>query len=88
MALVSAVTAVAGPIAFIALAAPQLTRRLASAASIPLATTGVVGGALLLAADIVAQHAIPLTVPVGVVTVVMGGAYLVCLLLHESRRRR
>jgi iron complex transport system permease protein len=88
VALVSAVTAVAGPIAFIALAAPQVTRRLARSASIPLGTTGVVGGALLLAADLVSQHVVPFTVPVGVVTVVMGGAYLVWLLLHESRRRR
>jgi iron complex transport system permease protein len=85
--LVSIVTAVAGPIAFVALAAPQIARRLTRSAGIPLVTTGIVGGALLLGSDLIAQHVIPLTVPVGVVTVVIGGGYLVWLLIHESRRR-
>lgn len=84
--LVSAVTAISGPIAFIALSAPQITRRLAGTAEIPLIATGVVGGLLLLASDLVAQHVIPLTVPVGVVTVVFGGLYLVWLLVREARR--
>ena len=85
--LVSVVTAVAGPIAFVALAAPQITRRLTRTPGIPFVTTGVVGGALLLGSDLIAQHVVPLTVPVGVVTVVLGGGYLVWLLIHESRRR-
>ncbi|OAN34411.1 iron ABC transporter permease [Plantibacter sp. H53] len=85
VALVSAVTAVAGPIAFIALAAPQIARRLTRSPGIPLAATGLVGGVLLLASDLVAQHLIPLTVPVGVVTVVVGGLYLTQLLLRERR---
>lgn len=86
--LVSAVTAVSGPIAFIALSAPQITRRLAGTAEIPLVATGVVGGLLLLASDLIAQHVIPLTVPVGVVTVVLGGLYLVWLLVREARRTK
>ena len=85
--LVSVVTAVAGPIAFVALAAPQIARRLTRSPAIPLVMTGIVGGALLLGSDLIAQHVIPLTVPVGVVTVVIGGGYLVWLLIHESRRR-
>ncbi|WP_017539662.1 FecCD family ABC transporter permease [Nocardiopsis halophila] len=87
VALVSTVTAVAGPIAFVALAAPQIARRLARAPGIPLAASGTVGAGLLLASDLIAQHVIPLTVPVGAVTVVFGGAYLVWLLVHEARRR-
>jgi iron complex transport system permease protein len=85
--LVSVVTAVAGPIAFVALAAPQITRRLTRTPGIPLIPTGLIGGALLLGSDLIAQHVIPLTIPVGVVTVVLGGGYLVWLLIHESRRR-
>ena len=88
VALVSVVTAVAGPIAFVALAAPQVTRRLARSAGIPFVATAAVGGLLLLASDLVAQHVVPLTVPVGVVTVVVGGAYLVWLLIVEARRAR
>ncbi len=86
VALVSAVTAVAGPIAFIALAAPQIARRLTRSPGIPLVATALVGGLLLLGSDLVAQHLIPLTVPVGVVTVVIGGLYLTQLLLRERRR--
>jgi iron complex transport system permease protein len=86
VALVSAVTAVAGPIAFIALAAPQIARRLTRSPGIPLVATALVGGVLLLGSDLVAQHLIPLTVPVGVVTVVIGGLYLTQLLLRERRR--
>nr|WP_228507479.1 iron chelate uptake ABC transporter family permease subunit [Plantibacter sp. VKM Ac-2880] len=85
VALVSAVTAVAGPIAFIALAAPQIARRLTRSPGIPLVATALVGGVLLLGSDLVAQHLIPLTVPVGVVTVVIGGLYLTQLLLRERR---
>ncbi|WP_376769792.1 FecCD family ABC transporter permease [Nocardiopsis aegyptia] len=87
VALVSVVTAVAGPIAFISLAAPQIARRLARSPGIPLGVSGAVGAALLLGSDLVAQHAVPLTVPVGVVTVVLGGGYLVWLLVHEARKR-
>lgn len=86
--LVSAVTAVSGPIAFIALSAPQITRRLAGTAEIPLAATAVIGGLLLLGSDLVAQHVIPLPLPVGVVTVVFGGIYLVWLLVREARRTK
>ncbi|TDC61034.1 iron-enterobactin ABC transporter permease [Micromonospora sp. KC207] len=86
--LVSAVTTVAGPISFVALAAPQIARRLVRAPGLPLAATAVVGALLLLGSDLAAQHVIPLTVPVGVVTVTLGGAYLLWLLVHEIRRTR
>ena len=46
----------------------------------------VIGGLLLLVSDLVAQHVIPVTLPVGVVTVVLGGLYLVWLLVREARR--
>ncbi|MFY1702814.1 FecCD family ABC transporter permease [Micromonospora sp. WMMA1923] len=84
--LVSAVTTVAGPISFVALAAPQIARRLVRAPGLPLVATAVVGALLLLGADLVAQHVIPLTLPVGVVTVTLGGGYLLWLLVHEVRR--
>ncbi|WP_105566018.1 FecCD family ABC transporter permease [Microbacterium halophytorum] len=86
VALVSVATAVAGPISFVALAAPQIARRLAGTADIPLALSAAVGAVVLIASDIVAQHVITYTVPVGVVTVVIGGGYLVWLLAHEIRK--
>lgn len=87
VALVAVVTAAAGPITFIALAAPQIARRLARTPGVTVATAAFTGALLLAGADITAQHLLPVTLPVGVVTVVVGGAYLVWLIIREVRRR-
>ena len=87
VALIAIVTAVCGPIAFIALAAPQIARRLTASAGIPIGGSAVVGALLLVVADVVAQHVVPGAVPVGIVTVVIGGIYLVTLLVHEARKQ-
>ncbi|MNT78343.1 putative siderophore transport system permease protein YfhA [compost metagenome] len=86
VALTATVTALSGPIAFVALAAPQIARRVARASGVPLASSALVGGLLLLAADWVAQHAFASPLPVGVMTVSIGGGYFVWLLLREIRR--
>lgn len=81
------VTAVAGPIAFIALAAPQIGRRLARAPGIPLLPAALTGAVLLQVADLVAQMLLaPVSLPVGVVTTAIGGGYLMWLLAQEVRR--
>ena len=87
VALVAIVTASTGPIAFVALAAPQVARRLAGSAGIPLISSAAVGALVLLSADLIAQHALPVDLPVGIVTVVLGGAYLLTLLVREARSR-
>ncbi|MBS3177392.1 MULTISPECIES: FecCD family ABC transporter permease [unclassified Pseudoclavibacter] len=84
--LTAVVTAATGPIAFVALSAPQLALRLERGPGVPILSSAVLGGVLLLAADLVAQHALGGAVPVGVVTIVMGGAYLVVLLALQARR--
>ncbi|MFI7324711.1 FecCD family ABC transporter permease [Streptomyces rubiginosohelvolus] len=86
VAATAAVTA--GPIVFVALAAPQIARRLTGRGStVDLAGSALVGALLLLGADIAAQHAIPgVVLPTGAVTVCVGGAYLLVLLVRESRR--
>ncbi|GAA3657426.1 FecCD family ABC transporter permease [Microbacterium marinilacus] len=88
VAAIAAVTAAAGPIAFVALAAPQIGRRLTGhGASTDLMGSALVGALLLLLSDIAAQHAIPGTaLPTGAVTVCVGGLYLLILLVRESRR--
>ncbi|NUV42114.1 iron chelate uptake ABC transporter family permease subunit [Streptomyces sp. CAI-24] len=90
VAATAAVTAAAGPIAFVALAAPQIARRLTGrGTSVDLAGSALVGALLLLGADIAAQHAVPgVVLPTGAVTVCVGGAYLLVLLVRESRRGR
>lgn len=87
VALTATVTAAAGPIAFVALAAPQIARRLVRTPGVSLVPATVTGALGLAAADYTAHHLLPQSVPVGVVTVVLGGAYLVWLLIREMRRR-
>ncbi|MBL3700722.1 iron-enterobactin ABC transporter permease [Leucobacter luti] len=85
VALIALVTAAAGPISFIALAAPQISQRLTRSNS-PMGTLPVMltGAALVVVSDAVAQLA---TVPVGVVTVSVGGIYLAWLLAAQYARR-
>ncbi|GAA4170688.1 FecCD family ABC transporter permease [Gryllotalpicola koreensis] len=87
VALSATATALAGPIAFISLSAPQIARRLTRSAGVGLMSSAVVGAALLLASDWVAQHALPVTIPTGLVTVTLGGGYFIWLLVVEGRRR-
>ncbi|MGC4892886.1 FecCD family ABC transporter permease [Micromonospora sp. DT31] len=87
--LVSVAAAAAGPVSFLALTAPHLARRLTRAPGPNLLPSAIVGAALLLAADQVAMHAITdRQLPVGVVTGVLGGAYLAWLLAGERGSRR
>lgn len=88
VALTATVTAAAGPISFIALAAPQIARRLARSPGVALAPAAFTGAFLLAAADHIAQNLLPRALPVGVVTVVVGGSYLVWLIIREVRRGR
>ncbi|GAA4680598.1 ABC transporter permease [Phytohabitans rumicis] len=84
--LAAAGTACAGPIAFVALAAPQLARRLTRATGPNVVPAAAMGAALLLASDLLAQRALPTTqLPVGVVTACLGGAYLIWLLGWRPR---
>ncbi|MEI7465663.1 MAG: iron ABC transporter permease [Burkholderiales bacterium] len=76
----------AGLVAFVGLAAPHLVRRCAPAPNgYTVIASAAAGGTLLLAADVLARSLIaPQELPVGVVTAVLGGSYLLWLL----RRRR
>ncbi|GGV04453.1 ABC transporter permease [Actinomadura cremea] len=81
--------AAAGPVAFVALTAPQLARRLTRATGPGLLPATCMGAALLVAADWLAQNAFPgRQLPVGVVTGLLGGGYLVWLLVAERKRGR
>ncbi|MFC5913882.1 FecCD family ABC transporter permease [Streptomyces pulveraceus] len=86
VALTALVTAAVGPISFIALAAPQIAQRLTRGSTtvriVPAALTGAV---VLVAADFIAQR---IDLPVGVVTVCVGGAYLAWLLARQYAGRR
>jgi iron complex transport system permease protein len=82
-------TAAAGPIAFIALAAPHLARRLSRSGGAGLANAALMGALLLVAGDLATQRFFSsAALPVGVMTGAVGGLYLMWLLAHEWRRGR
>ncbi len=86
--LIAVVSAIAGPIGFIALAAPQLAQRLTKAAGVSIVPAAIMGSLMLVAADYVAQHGFASTqLPAGIVTVSLGGIYFVWLLLREAGRQ-
>ncbi|MGW7341465.1 FecCD family ABC transporter permease [Streptomyces sp. NPDC054808] len=98
--LTAAATAAAGPVSFVALTAPQLARRLtlprclkgAGGAPMPgpnLVPSLCMGAALLVGADFISQRAFGADqLPVGVVTGVLGGVYLLWLLVTERKAGR
>ncbi|MCM8750308.1 iron ABC transporter permease [Thermomicrobiaceae bacterium CFH 74404] len=78
---------VAGPIGFVALMVPHLARMLAGPmCGSVFAFTGVLGALLLLGADMVGQHALPVGLPVGVVTAAVGAPYFLYLLYRVNAR--
>ncbi|WP_229070083.1 iron chelate uptake ABC transporter family permease subunit [Actinoplanes sp. DH11] len=86
VALAAVATAAAGPIAFVALAAPQLARRLVRGRGLALVTSAAVGAALLSCADLAARRLLaPAELPVGVLTTVLGAPLLIWLLARANR---
>lgn len=87
--LASGAVAVAGPIQFIALTSPQIAKRLTGAPGPNLVASGLTGALLLVLADLAAREAFqPRQLPVGVLTGLVGGAYLAWLLGREWRKGR
>ncbi|HVU14129.1 MAG TPA: iron ABC transporter permease [Phototrophicaceae bacterium] len=88
VALAAAAVAVAGTIGFVGLVAPHIARRLVGPAHeglIPV--SALLGGALVMLADLIGRVAIaPSELPVGVVTAMIGAPYFLWL-LYRSRNR-
>ena len=83
VALTALVIALAGPIGFVALVAPQLARRLCRGGAYFPAVV-LMGALLCVAGDTLARTMLaPFQIPVGLVTSMLGGAYLVWLLARE-----
>lgn len=74
-------TACAGPVTFVALAAPQVGRRLVGGTGPSVLPAALTGAALLGVADLAARR---LLLPVGVLTGVVGGIYLAFLLRRSA----
>lgn len=84
--LAAVATASAGPVAFVALVAPQIARRLVRSASATLVPSALVGAGVVLLADLAARRVFaPTELPVGVVTGIIGAPYLLWLLARANR---
>lgn len=91
VALVAIAVAAAGPIAFVALAAGPISRRLAGlgGATAGLGVAALTGAVITLGSDIAAQRLFaPTQLPVGVITGVIGGMYLLYLLTTTQHHRK
>lgn len=87
--LVAAATAAAGPVSFVALTAPQIAKRLTRAPGPNLTAATWMGATLLIVADWASQRAFGADqLPVGVVTGVLGGVYLLWLLVSQRKAGR
>jgi iron complex transport system permease protein len=84
--LIAFATASAGPVAFVALAAPQIAQRLAGTAWPPPVASGLTGALMVLGSDLIARTLISGTeLPVGIVTGVLGAPVLLWLLVRVNR---
>jgi iron complex transport system permease protein len=79
-------TAASGPVDFVAFLAGPIAARLVGPGVSLIVPSALVGAALVLAADLVAQWAFGTRYPVGVVTGALGAPFLVYLLVRAQRR--
>lgn len=88
-ALAAAAVSAAGPVGFVALAAPQIALRAAGSPRPPLVSSAVFGALLVTVADL-AVRVVPVFdgLPVGVLTAVLGAPYLAFLFLRSRREVR
>lgn len=77
----------AGPVPFVALVAPQIAMRLVRSPVPPLLASGVFGALLLIGSDLIARVVLPNDLPVGIVTAIIGGPFLVYLLVRANVKR-
>ncbi|NDL58683.1 FecCD family ABC transporter permease [Phytoactinopolyspora mesophila] len=83
----TAAVTVVGPVAFVALTAPQIGRRLTRATGPNIVVAALTGALILALADLIVQQG-PLNtqLPVGILTAAVGGVYLGYLLIKEWKR--
>ena len=85
IALAGLATAAAGPVHFVALLAPQVARLLIRRPTAPLLASALVGASIVVGADTLGRTLfLPLEVPAGVLTAVVGAPYLLWLVLRRN----
>jgi len=76
--------AVAGPVGLVALIGPEMARVLARYRGTPLLSSALAGALIMVIADLVGRTVLsPIEIPVGIVTSIVGGPYLIWVLIRQ-----
>ncbi len=79
--------AVAGPVGLVALIGPEMARVFARYRGIPLIGSALAGAFIMVVADLVGRTVLsPIELPVGIVTSVVGGPYLIWILIRQRSK--
>ena len=85
VALTALAVTVAGPVGLVGLMGPEIARQL-SRHGVPLVGSALAGAVLMVLADLIGRLLMPpIEVPVGIVTAIVGGPYLLWILLRSTR---
>ncbi|PJX14891.1 iron ABC transporter permease [Halomonas sp. 141] len=80
--------AVAGPVGMVALIGPEIARSLSSARHVPILAATLAGALVMVLADLAGRTLFaPIEIPVGIVTAVVGGPWLLWILMRPQRSR-
>lgn len=85
--LVAYATSVTGPIAFVSFLSAPIATRLVGNGYPRVLASGFVGAIIVLASDLIAQYLFSARFPVGVVTGIIGGPYMLFTLIKMNKRR-
>lgn len=79
--------AVVGPVGLIALVAPEMARYLCRQHGVPVLSAALSGALLMIIADWVGRTLLaPVEIPVGIIMAIVGGPYLIWILLRQPSR--
>ena len=80
--------AVCGPVGLVALIAPEVARYLGGQHGVPMLSAALVGAILTVFADWVGRTVLaPTEIPVGIVMAIIGGPYLLWIILRPSAQK-
>ncbi|MFP7364978.1 iron chelate uptake ABC transporter family permease subunit [Corynebacterium callunae] len=85
VALIAVATAACGPIAFVAFVAGPIAARLLGSSASLILPSALVGGFIVLLADLIGQYFLGTRYPVGVITGALGAPFLIYLLIRSNR---
>ncbi|WP_459614242.1 FecCD family ABC transporter permease [Bordetella sp. 2513F-2] len=81
--------AVCGPVGLVALIAPEIARYLGGHHGVPVLNAALAGALLTVVADWVGRTVLaPIEIPVGIIMAIIGGPYLLWIILRQSARQR